>query len=493
MLRENDYIFSRLNMGLDLLMGACGVLAAHVLRNYVLAPYFIPDIFRYRSYLRDYWWLLIFLPVLTVMLLQYNGFYRSQRVRSVGTALGAIFFATLGASLTAIVISFIFTPRGQSGAGWMGIFSQEFVSRGVLLLFTPIATVLLALKSLAIRRFLLNLRNRGYNTRNLLLVGRPDLARDFLGYVNKHPFWGFQVCGLLTHETAVDQPVPGLPIVGDYKDLFGYLENNVIDDVVFVGGDEGLQALAPMLRGCEEMGIRARIPMHPVRSGISRPFVENFNNLPVITFDPVRAFGWSLLFKYAFDRVVAALLLILLSPFFLIIALMIKLTSDASGASVFFGQTRSGLNGRQFTLWKFRSMIVDAETCRLELEQMNEMSGPVFKMKNDPRVTKIGRWLRKTSMDELPQLWNVLRGDMSLVGPRPPLPQEVAHYDRWQRRRLSMKPGITCIWQVSGRNTLSFEKWMQLDLQYIDNWSLKLDMKILFKTIYVVATGHGAM
>ncbi len=138
-------------------------------------------------------------------------------------------------------------------------------------------------------------------------------------------------------------------------------------------------------------------------------------------------------------------------------------------------------------------MAVDADMRRSELERWNEMTGPVFKMKNDPRVTRIGRWLRKTSLDELPQLWNVLRGEMSLVGPRPPLPQEVALYDRWQRRRLSMKPGITCIWQVSGRNTLSFEKWMQLDLEYIDNWSLSLDIKILFKTVYVVATGHGAM
>ncbi len=493
MLKENDYIFSRLNIGLDLLVSAAGLLVAHFLRNFVLAPYIIPEVFVYRSNLRDYWWLLIFLPMLTVTFLYYYGYYKSQRVRSIGAAFTAILFASLGASLTAIVVSFIFTPRGQTNSGWASVFSGEFVSRGVLMLFAPICTVFLALKTIAVRQFLLNLRNRGFNTRNLLLVGRPDLAATFIGYVNQHPFWGFHVSGIVTREAGDVQRVGDVPVVGNYGDLFTYLEAHVIDDVVFVGGEEDLHTLAPMLRGCEEMGIRARLPMHPLSRGIARPFMENFDDLPVITFDPVRASRGALLFKHIFDRLTAAALLILTFPFFLIIGFLLKFASGDAKGPIFYGQTRCGLNGRLFTLWKFRSMAVDADSMRPDLEQMNEMSGPVFKMKNDPRITMIGRWLRRTSLDELPQLWNVLRGEMSLVGPRPPLPQEVTLYDRWQRRRLSMKPGITCIWQVSGRNTLSFEKWMQLDLEYIDNWSLSLDFKILFKTIYVVATGYGAM
>jgi lipopolysaccharide/colanic/teichoic acid biosynthesis glycosyltransferase len=168
---------------------------------------------------------------------------------------------------------------------------------------------------------------------------------------------------------------------------------------------------------------------------------------------------------------------------------MIKLTS---GGNVLFRQTRCGLNGRFFTLYKFRTMVEDAEERRRELMHLNEMNGPVFKLRSDPRVTAFGRFLRRFSLDELPQLWNVVRGDMSLVGPRPPIPEEVAKYQRWQRRRLAMKPGLTCLWQVSGRNDLDFDRWMQLDLEYIDSWSPTLDFKILLKTIPAVLSGKGA-
>ncbi len=496
MLKEKDYVFSRLNMVLDFAMSASAVLAAHLLRNYVLAPYIVPDIFRFQSNLKDYWWLLIYLPFLTVILLQYYGYYRSQRVRSIWTVLGAILFATIGASLSAIVISSILSPRGQAGTGVFSIFSQEFVSRGVLLLYGPLATVFLSLKTVALRTILVRLRNRGYNTRNMLLVGDRELAEEFLGHVNQHPYWGFQVTGIITDAgamAAAGGTQGKVPLVGTYDELFGYLEHNVVDDVVFLAGNEGLQSLAPMLRGCEEMGIRTRLPVPMPSNRIAKPVLESFDDIPVITFNPVKEFGGALLFKYTFDRIMAALLLVLLSPVLLVISVLIKATSERWGDPIFYGQTRCGLNGRQFTLWKFRSMAVNADEMREDLEPMNEMTGPVFKMKNDPRVTKVGRWLRKTSMDELPQLWNVLLGQMSLVGPRPPLPQEVALYDRWQRRRLSMKPGITCIWQVSGRNQLSFETWMKLDLEYIDNWSLGLDFRILARTIYVVVTGYGAM
>jgi lipopolysaccharide/colanic/teichoic acid biosynthesis glycosyltransferase len=170
-------------------------------------------------------------------------------------------------------------------------------------------------------------------------------------------------------------------------------------------------------------------------------------------------------------------------------ALLIKFTSPGP---VFFFQERVGLNGRRFKMIKFRSMYADAEQRLAEVQQHNEMDGPVFKMKNDPRITSVGRWFRRLSIDELPQLWNVLVGEMSLVGPRPPLPNEVERYERWQRRRLSMKPGVTCLWQVGGRNEIDFQTWMKLDMEYIDNWSLFLDFKILLKTISVVLTAKGA-
>ena len=193
--------------------------------------------------------------------------------------------------------------------------------------------------------------------------------------------------------------------------------------------------------------------------------------------------------KEIFDRILSALLLIFSSPVFLLISVSIKVTSP--GAAI-FQQTRAGLNGRNFQMLKFRTMIKNAEAMKEKLEGQNEMDGPVFKIKDDPRVTKVGKFLRKTSLDELPQLINVVRGEMSLVGPRPPVPQEVSQYERWQRRRLSMKPGITCFWQISGRNEVTFEDWMTLDLKYIDNWSFGLDLIILIKTIPIVLTGKGA-
>jgi exopolysaccharide biosynthesis polyprenyl glycosylphosphotransferase len=178
-----------------------------------------------------------------------------------------------------------------------------------------------------------------------------------------------------------------------------------------------------------------------------------------------------------------------LSPVFLVIAALIKLTSPGP---VLFRQPRCGLHGRSFTFLKFRSMTLGADALKATLAPYNEMDGPAFKMTNDPRVTPIGRFLRRTSLDELPQLWNILRGDMSFVGPRPAVIEEVRQYQPWQRRRLSMKPGLTCLWQVSGRNELTFDEWMRLDLEYIDNWSLWLDVKIALKTIPAVVRGRGA-
>lgn len=196
-----------------------------------------------------------------------------------------------------------------------------------------------------------------------------------------------------------------------------------------------------------------------------------------------------LLLKRMVDVSAAAIALILFSPILLIIILAIKLTSRGP---IFFTQTRVGLGGRTFKLYKFRSMVVNADEMKDSLEKDNEKDGPIFKMKHDPRITKVGRFLRKYSFDELPQLLNILKNDMSLVGPRPPVPREVVQYEDWQLRRLSVQPGLTCIWQTSGRSKLTFEEWMRMDLQYIDQWNLRLDMKLLLKTVKVVITADGA-
>jgi exopolysaccharide biosynthesis polyprenyl glycosylphosphotransferase len=211
--------------------------------------------------------------------------------------------------------------------------------------------------------------------------------------------------------------------------------------------------------------------------------------VPLLSFATTPTSQIQLMLKRALDVALAGFLLLIGMPIAGLIALTIKLTY---GGNVLFRQTRCGLNGRSVTLDKFRTMVADAEERRGALLHLNEMNGPVFKLKSDPRVTRLGRLLRRFSLDELPQFWNVLRGDMSLVGPRPPIPEEVAQYKRWQRRRLAMKPGLTCLWQISGRNNIDFDRWMQLDLEYIDSWSPMLDLKILLKTVPVVLSGRGA-
>ena len=193
--------------------------------------------------------------------------------------------------------------------------------------------------------------------------------------------------------------------------------------------------------------------------------------------------------KRAFDICISAGALLVLSPVLLTVAAAVKLTSEGP---VFFAQERVGKNGRTFRMLKFRSMVVNAEELRAKLEAQNEMDGPVFKIKRDPRITSVGHFIRKTSLDEFPQFINVLRGEMSVVGPRPPLPSEVAQYERWQRKRLSVKPGITCIWQISGRNDVTFEQWVKMDIDYIERWSVWLDLKIFFKTIPAVLLRRGA-
>jgi len=222
---------------------------------------------------------------------------------------------------------------------------------------------------------------------------------------------------------------------------------------------------------------------------VARIEIEELDGIPFLTFTTTPSNETQLAFKRLLDIGVSLSLLGIAAPVITLVALMIKITSPGS---VFFKQKRLGLNGRKFTLYKFRTMIEDAHERRGEVEHLNEMTGPVFKSKSDPRVTPVGRILRRFSLDELPQLWNVLKGDMSLVGPRPPIPEEVESYHRWHRRRLSMKPGLTCLWQISGRNNIDFDHWMQLDLQYIDNWSPSLDFKILLRTIPAVLSGRGA-
>ena len=320
----------------------------------------------------------------------------------------------------------------------------------------------------------------------VIVVGSGEGAREICQKLAGRR--GVELVGVITEEP--DGAVPaGLRRLGTLDESEAILRREVVDEVIFSVHRGRLADMEHAFEVAEDLGLDAKICLDFLPHRTAKLDFEELEGTPLLSFWTAPAHPIQLAIKRAFDVVVSATALVVCAPLFVVIAVAVKLSSPGP---VFFGQVRSGLNGRAFRLWKFRSMVVDAEERLDELRAKNEMGGPVFKLSDDPRVTRVGRFLRRTSLDELPQFWNVLLGDMSVVGPRPPLPDEVKQYARWQRRRLSVKPGITCIWQVSGRNEIDFETWMKLDLDYIDRWSLWLDLKIFVKTIPAVLLGRGA-
>jgi exopolysaccharide biosynthesis polyprenyl glycosylphosphotransferase len=323
------------------------------------------------------------------------------------------------------------------------------------------------------RIVLIKLKKHGaLDVRHVAVVGSCDAARDFARKIEEHRVWGLHLVGIF-----------------DQKGVKALLERGGLDELIVVTDNEPLSHFTDTFLLCEELGVTARVVLNFFPHSFARTELEQFGEFPLLSFSTTPTNEALFFVRRIMDLVIVCIFGI---PILLVIgisSIAIRLTSPGP---VFFKQERCGLNGRLFTMYKLRSMVNNSEQARFELETLNEMDGPVFKSSRDPRRTKIGKFLRKFSIDEFPQFYNVLRGDMSLVGPRPPLPQEVARYERWQRRRLSMKPGITCLWQISGRNEVSFQEWMKLDLTYIDNWSLLLDLKILLKTVPVVLLGRGA-
>ena len=321
--------------------------------------------------------------------------------------------------------------------------------------------------------------------RKVLFVGSGKAGGDFAETIRRSG-WGLAVAGFIATEATPN--ASDSACLGTLDDLPQILDERSIDDVVISDPGGDLATVQHIINVCEEVGVCIHIPSRFFSASISRPHVETFRGIPMLTFSTAPYNPVALGVKRAADILFGLLLLLLFAVPMAIFAIIIKLTSPGR---VIFKQRRCGLYGREFTMYKFRSMRADAEQRKAELTAANEMDGPAFKMRDDPRVTPFGRFLRRHSLDELPQLWNVLKGDMGLIGPRPPLPGELEQYERWQRRRLCMRPGLTCIWQVTDRNLATFEKWMEYDLHYIDNWSLWLDLKIALRTIPAMLRGTG--
>jgi len=304
-----------------------------------------------------------------------------------------------------------------------------------------------------------------------------------------HRDWGLTLRGLVDADGCGRTEVGGLPVVCRVGELPDYLTREVVDEVVLSVATRQLGELEEVLLRCQELGVRVRLALRPFPHLQPRVEVEQVNGVPLLTFATTPTSPLALFTKRVLDVGVAAATLLFTAALWPFVALAIKLTSRGP---VLYRQERCGLRGRRFELLKFRTMVEGAEGMQPQLAHLNVMDGPVFKVPDDPRVTSVGRWLRRSSLDELPQLVNVLKGDMALVGPRPPIPEEVAQYQPWQRRRLAMKPGLTCLWQVSGRSEVDFATWMAMDLAYIDTWSLWLDFKILALTVPAVLGGRGA-
>ena len=335
-------------------------------------------------------------------------------------------------------------------------------------------------------------RSRGYSIREILVIADQG-SQEYIEKIIHTKDWGYNIRGIMTGSKDTEVRYKDrFKIIPEVKNLKEVLDRETIDEVIYCKTDYDHDEITRFISDCAEVGIC----FHHYTGMISkvhgrrmrRPSFSLINQLPFVTYMNTPDNYVGLKMKSAFDFFFSLFVVILVSPILLVIAIAIKIDD---GGPVFFRQERVGLNGRRFGCFKFRTMVANAEALKASLAGQNEQDGPVFKISMDPRVTRVGRFLRKTSLDELPQFFNVLRGEMSVVGPRPPIPAEVEKYKRWQIRRLSMKPGITCIWQVSGRNNIPFEEWMKLDMEYIDNWSLIQDTILVFKTVKVMLTGTG--
>ena len=493
MIKEQRKLFIRVQRVTDLCLVTVSFLIGYLLRDKILVIYPFNLLGKYLwdenllsiSYYAIYIGLLPVLLVIWGGLLSYFGMYKSSGIKRIPEVLLIVFKTTLVGFI--IFGSYVFILR-----------MQEDISRLFIGFTFFSAALLISLEKIVLTYItkVLSTRDKSFKSaliafRRILIVGTGKRAKKFIRIIESNPDWSIKIVGLMDMEAdKKGEIIEGHEVIGTLEDIPDVINANIVDEIVFIVPRSWLDKIEDVLFYCESAGLKVHIAVNLFDLKFSRAKQTDLQGFPLLVFESTPEKLGHLFVKRLIDFVASGIALVILVPIFTVVAILIKTTSEGP---VFFEQPRCGLYGRQFILYKFRTMIIDAESKLEDILKYNEMDGPVFKMTNDPRVTKIGKWLRKSSLDELPQLWNVFKGDMSLVGPRPPIPSEVKNYDNWQRRRLSMRPGITCLWQTSGRNKITnFKEWMRLDLEYIDNWSLWLDVKILLKTIPSVLLGIGA-
>jgi exopolysaccharide biosynthesis polyprenyl glycosylphosphotransferase len=462
MLARRQELNTQLQVLIDAFLLALSLWAAYALRYYSTVWFNLSKSVDPQS---NYAWLLIPIMVFGPILLDLQGFYQSPLNKTKWRSIMQIARAMIGLSIiVSACVIFLRLP---------------LANRTVPLLFILIGTVVLLAKERLIAARLRRRAVRGVQREPVLLAGlAQDLAALERSFTTEQRLL-IDVVGRIDIE---QQPI---------SDLVEAMHRHAVSRVIFAAGHSQLNRVEEAISACEVEGVPAWLVADFIRTSIAKPDFDAFAGRPMLVFRSTPEVSWALLIKDIFDRVVALIVLLVMAIPMAIAALIIRITSPGP---VIFRQRRAGKYGKPFVMYKFRSMTDDAEMRRAELEPFNQMSGPVFKVESDPRITRFGGWLRRTSFDELPQLLNVLMGDMSLVGPRPLPLYEVEKFENTaQRRRLSVKPGLTCLWQISGRNQVrDFRDWVRLDLDYIDRWSLALDFKILLRTIPAVIMGLGA-
>ena len=404
-----------------------------------------------------------------------RGLWESARTEEVGTYLFAMLRALVGAMVVSVFI--------------MAFFAAPGLEHRFLTVFYLAAMVFVLLFRFVLQVGVMVLRAGGYNHQRVLFVGANERTARLVEIMKRRPFHGYWVVGFLESDASRIPLLDGQGVrhLGGFEALHSVLDDKQIDEVyVSLPVRTHYETIRRVKKVCAADNVLAHLIADPFPLRIARKQLRHLGDVPLLSLSAVPEAQAALFVKHTLDFALAAGGLLALSPFFLLFAVLIKLESPGP---VFFLQERVGRNKRRFQMIKFRSMRADAEEMRSELEGLNEQDGPVFKIRDDPRITKVGHFIRKYSIDEFPQLINVLLGQMSLVGPRPPLPSEVERYTWNQRRRLSVKPGMTGLWQVSGRNAVDFDRWVELDLEYIDTWSLWRDFRILFRTFGAVKEG----
>jgi exopolysaccharide biosynthesis polyprenyl glycosylphosphotransferase len=468
MIKEREQQINNILGGVDVLISIVSFLIAYLIRHFIFDSGFNSS--------NEYLVIGVLIVPTWFILLKIFNLTEMHRTKSYSRIL-ASYFAVIGIGLGVIFL-------------FMFLFKLHSISRLVILFFGIINLMSLFSIRITVYRLMKYFRVKGYNSRNVIVIA-DDSSDSFIERVLENKEWGYILKYIITNSSRLYKKYKDIVNVHpDHVSLPNLIDINVIDEVIYCKNEIDQNDLKKIIHDCEEVGVVFRMQSQLFSMSATKAHLNHFDDIPFLTFDNTPSDYFALRIKNAFSILAAFFILVIWSPALLLIALLIKLTSKGP---VFFKQQRVGLRGRTFYMYKFRTMVVNAEALKVQLMAANEADGPVFKIKKDPRVTKIGKFLRKTGLDELPQFINVLIGDMSLVGPRPPIPSEVKQYERWQLRRLSMKPGITCSWQIEpNRNEISFNEWMKMDLNYIDNWSNKLDLVLFFKTIRTILKGSGS-